>query len=28
LTHMSLLMLRRAELLMSFETLVDLNAEY
>ena len=25
--HMSLLMLRRAELLMSFETLVDLNAE-
>ena len=28
LTHMSLLVLRRAELLMSFETLVVLNAEY
>jgi len=28
LTHMSLLMLRRAELLMSFETEVDPNAEY
>ena len=28
LTHMSLLRLRRAELLMSFETLVDLSAEY
>ena len=28
LTHMSLMMLRRAELLMSFETEVDPNAEY
>ena len=28
LTHMSLLMLRRAELMMLFETKVDLNAEY
>ena len=28
LTHMSLLMLRRAEVLMSFETEVDPNAEY
>ena len=28
LTHMSLLMLRRAELLLSFETEVDPNAEY
>ena len=28
LTHMSLLMLRRAELLLSFDTEVDLSAEY
>ena len=28
LTHMSLLMFRRVELLLSFDTEVDLNAEY